>query len=741
MMKTKTMTVSLMVIVILIAACSGAPANSTPTPNATLPPVKDSTSIKADGKLEPVQSANLSFAASGGIAEVLVKEGDAVKAGDVIARLQADAQQTAVARAEAGVAVAKASLAKYQEQLPQMIASAEADVRSAQAQVASALAQNNDQAALASAEAALALATANQQQAQQAYADIIQTNKLGPTEEQARLMLETAQRATEAAQLRLDQLKNGSPQARSNNLALAAAQAQLEAAQANLDELTAEVNGKPNPTYQAAVHQAEAALQLAQAQLADTELRAPFAGSIAQLTLKVGETVSAGSPIGVLADFSGWQVVTDDLTEVKVPQISIGQSASVVFDALPDVTLNGKVQSIGQLYQEKSGDVVYPVKIELIDVDPALRWGMTAHVTFAASSSSAAASASSSTGQTVTTAEGRILPAQSSNLSFDVNGQVAEILIKAGEAVKAGDVIARLKNDSLLAAVAQAQAGVEAAQAAQTNRQMQLPILVAQAEAAVKAAQAKQLSSSASGDNQAAILDAESALAQAQYTQQQWQTALDQLYVYDRANGSRANDVRVQLQSARDATQAAQAQLAALKTGSLSNLADAAQNKAASAEVTAAQVQLDQLKAEADGQAVDTYGAAIQQAQAALLSAQQSLSQTEIRAPFAGTVVQIDLNLGEQVAAGSPAVVLADLSSWRVETKDLTEIKVPLVKVGQAVVVTLDALPDVELKGTVESISGVSQLNGGDVVYPVKINLIDNDPRLRWGMTAVVNFQ
>ncbi|HZY44151.1 MAG TPA: HlyD family efflux transporter periplasmic adaptor subunit, partial [Anaerolineae bacterium] len=675
------------------------------------------------------------------VLELLVKEGGAVKTGDVIARLRSDAQQTAVARAEAGVAVAKANLAKYQEQLPQLIASAEADVRSAQAQVASASAQNNDQAALASAQAALALATANQQQAQRAYDDILKANKLGATEEQARLMLENARRSTAAAQLRFDQLKSGSLLARSNSLALAAAQAQQQAAQVNLDELTAEANGKPNPTYQAAVHQAETALQLAQAQLADTVLRAPFAGSIAQLTLKVGETVGAGSPIGVLADFSGWQIVTVDLTEVKVPLISIGQSATIILDALPDVNLKGEVQSIGQLYQEKSGDVVYPLKVKLIDLDPALRWGMTAHVTFDITSSIATAPAKSVTGQTVTTAEGRVLPAQSANLSFNVGGQVAEILITEGDMIKAGDVIARLKNDSLRATLAQAQAGVELAQAAQTNYQMQLPKLISQAGAALKAAQAKQLSASASGDNQAALLDAESALAHAKYMQQQLETALDQLYVYDRANGSRADDLRAQLQSAIDTTQAAQAQVDALKTGSFGNLANTAQIKAASAEVTAAQALLDQLNAEAGGKATDTYAAAIQVAQAALLSAQQTLAQTEIRAPFAGTVVQINLNLGEQVAADSPAIVLADLSSWRVETKDLTEIKVPLVKVGQAVIVTLDALPDVELKGTVESISGVSQLNGGDVVYPVKIDLSDSDPRLRWGMTVVVKFQ
>jgi hypothetical protein len=47
----------------------------------------------------------------------------------------------------------------------------------------------------------------------------------------------------------------------------------------------------------------------------------------------------------------------------------------------------------------------------------------------------------------------------------------------------------------------------------------------------------------------------------------------------------------------------------------------------------------------------------------------------------------------------------------------------------------------VTLKGQVESISSVSQLKSGDVVYPVKIKVLESDPRLRWGMTAAVTFQ
>ena len=388
-MKKFVIVIGFMLLAMSIAACGGGPAPAAPTPGVTppggvLPPVIDNAAIKSEGKLEPVQSANLSFAAGGEVTEVLVKDGDSVKANAVIARLRADAPQAAVARAEAGVAVAKASLAKYQEQLPQLIASAEASLQAAQAQIAAAAAKRDDRASIASAEAALAQAVLTQKQLQDQYDELIKHPALlGPTEERARLTLENAKRAMQAAQVRLNQLRTGSLNDKANAAEVAAAEAQLQAAQANLDELKAEANGQPNPTFAAAVHQAEAALQSAQTQLADTELRAPFAGTIAQSNVKVGETVGAGSAVVVLADFSSWQIETDDLTEIKVPSITIGQGVTVKFDALPEVALKGKVQAIGQLFQEKSGDIVYPVKINLVDVDPALRWGMTAQVTFA----------------------------------------------------------------------------------------------------------------------------------------------------------------------------------------------------------------------------------------------------------------------------------------------------------------------------------------------------------------------
>jgi multidrug resistance efflux pump len=83
---------------------------------------------------------------------------------------------------------------------------------------------------------------------------------------------------------------------------------------------------------------------------------------------------------------------------------------------------------------------------------------------------------------------------------------------------------------------------------------------------------------------------------------------------------------------------------------------------------------------------------------------------------------------------------MGDFSAWYIETSDLTELEVVHITVGQTVEIRPDALPDLVLKGTVESISQSSKTQGGDVLYTVKIKLNDYDPALRWGMTVEATF-
>ena len=126
----------------------------------------------------------------------------------------------------------------------------------------------------------------------------------------------------------------------------------------------------------------QAALESATHNLTHNDLVAPWEGTIANLSLTLDEYVQPGQPIATLADFSYWKVETDNLTEIEVPEVSVGQDVSINPDALPELELNGTVTSISKLFTEKRGDVTYTVTVDLKENDPRLRWGMTMVITF-----------------------------------------------------------------------------------------------------------------------------------------------------------------------------------------------------------------------------------------------------------------------------------------------------------------------------------------------------------------------
>ena len=81
------------------------------------------------------------------------------------------------------------------------------------------------------------------------------------------------------------------------------------------------------------------------------------------------------------------------------------------------------------------------------------------------------------------------------------------------------------------------------------------------------------------------------------------------------------------------------------------------------------------------------------------------------------------------------------LPAWQIETDDLTELDVVRVQEGQTVALTGDAIPGLELEGTVLRIQPIGREKLGDITYKVVIRLAQFDPRLRWNMTAVVTIR
>ena len=128
----------------------------------------------------------------------------------------------------------------------------------------------------------------------------------------------------------------------------------------------------------------------------------------------------------------------------------------------------------------------------------------------------------------------------------------------------------------------------------------------------------------------------------------------------------------------------------------------------------------------------------VEVARSALTEAEVALRQTELRAPFAGTVASIDAGPGEQVAAAQPVIAIGDLSSWFIETTDLSELAVVRVAVGDRATVTFDALPDLILQGTVDRIQVRGTTDVGGVNFAVVIRPDEHHPELRWNMSATV---
>ncbi|MBV6391699.1 MAG: hypothetical protein KPEEDBHJ_00911 [Anaerolineales bacterium] len=118
-------------------------------------------------------------------------------------------------------------------------------------------------------------------------------------------------------------------------------------------------------------------------------------------------------------------------------------------------------------------------------------------------------------------------------------------------------------------------------------------------------------------------------------------------------------------------------------------------------------------------------------------SALANLAQATLTAPFDGIVVDIAVVPGELAQANQVVLTLADLKHLQIVTTDLSERDIARVKIGQGATVYIEAL-DLTLTGEVVRISPISENVGGDVVFPVTIQLDEGAEGLLWGMSAEV---
>ena len=337
--------ITLMLIGLLVTGCSAAGSAPAPTEEA-IPTVIADTAIIAEGRLEPVRSAEIAFTASGMISEVRVQEGQQVKKGEILIRLGDDL--------DTNYAAAQLELVSAQQAINDLNSAAGTDL----------------------AQAIIDLKDAEEEYDKAAdYLEYLQNSQKVPQTETRSFLVQTWKGYE--YRYKTKSFKGPAPEdwiiEAENDLALE--KAELDAAQRTYDRLKDGVD-----VEQLAV--AEARLNAAKAAVAAFFVTAPFDGVVADLNAKAGGSINAGQAAVTVADFSEWLIKTTDLTEIDVVELAEGDPVTVTVDALPGEELSGTILSIGQTFAENQGDIVYEVTIVLNETHPAMRWGMTAAVTF-----------------------------------------------------------------------------------------------------------------------------------------------------------------------------------------------------------------------------------------------------------------------------------------------------------------------------------------------------------------------
>jgi len=320
--------------------------------------------VTANGEVRPRNFVNMTSEVPGRVIEIYVKEGDWVKAGTPL--LKIDPTQIS--------SEAESSQANLQ--------AARAEVQNAQVQVDAA--RNNVlnvQASLAAAKYELERTKADLVFAEEEFRrreQLLEQGVISRAEyDRARASYRGAQALVEAQQQRVQQLE---AQLRDAQIRVRQAQAQLQSARARVAQIQA--------NYKSALDR-----------LAKTVQKAPIDGVIANLPVRIGQYVLASfstTPLLTIADMSEINVEVQ-VDETDIARVRVGQKARIRVDALGDQVLEGVVSEVGRAALIRGGQALpeltpsgqeakdFKVVIRLVDLTPEvrdrLRPGMSATAT------------------------------------------------------------------------------------------------------------------------------------------------------------------------------------------------------------------------------------------------------------------------------------------------------------------------------------------------------------------------
>jgi HlyD family secretion protein len=379
------------VIVLLLAAGGGYTAydryTSVEAQEPTAPTIQTATVTQGNivltadgsGELIPADELELSFRTNGRLAEVLVETGDEVAEGDLLARLETDSLERAVAEAEVELRIAQLELADVREGPSEAeLADAEARVRDAKAQLTLAHSAYQDTSDSAK-DDAVESAKVNYDywvsyyQGQKA---LYEKGKISQSDHDWAMAAmikaeEEWERAINSAEVERVQAWKSVEQAQ-NAVAQAEEDLQLLESEPLTDTLV---------VAEFAVDEALLAHEEAKADLEEAQLYAPFDGTMMDVSAEPGDQVGTSTAILTLADMKE-PLLQFWLEESDMGNVAAGDQVNVTFEALPDYTFTGTVVRVDPVLVTVSGTtaVQSQARVNLEDQDVKLLSGMTADV-------------------------------------------------------------------------------------------------------------------------------------------------------------------------------------------------------------------------------------------------------------------------------------------------------------------------------------------------------------------------
>jgi HlyD family secretion protein len=335
--------------------------------------------VSGTGSIAPLAQAGLPFNVSGNVGQIYVKVGDQVKTGDVLMDLDTASLDVTLISAESDLLTSQQALNDLldHDNWQLSLAQAQADLAAARDELHTAeytqsvRAQGNRASSetIAAQEGRVLLAKKALDDAKHRASDGTPDDH---DSAQAAINLSNAQQAYDSAVRTLNWYKGHPTDIEQAQLdsAVAVAQAKVDQAQKQVDTLT---NG-PDPDQ---VRAARAQVEAAQARVNQGKLIAPFGGHVTAIYYDVGDRVTPGKIGLALADDSTYHIQTT-VDELDIASVNIGQPVNVTLDALPGVTLQGKVAEIDLAPDPSATTTEYPVIVDLADPNAEARIGMTA---------------------------------------------------------------------------------------------------------------------------------------------------------------------------------------------------------------------------------------------------------------------------------------------------------------------------------------------------------------------------